>query len=127
MRTSVRETHRILLQALSFRDVPQIHTDLAQWPMQATPGRVGMAEAWLLALLTANDRLKVYDPIPFRQVIRDRWFLVCLDSWHLGRGLWHTYRHSPLYERGTPWRTIQLLRRIAGEEWNRRKQRATAG
>jgi glycosyltransferase involved in cell wall biosynthesis len=111
MREAVAAVHAEMLERLGFRETAPIHSQLAIWPIDATESQLAQAEAWLLALVAANDRRSLYPPALFRRIVAVRWFRICLDSWLLGWTVWQTYHRSAL-SRPTLWQKALLLRRL---------------
>ncbi len=118
MREAVATIHAEQLDRLGFREVAPIHSQLAIWSIHSTESQLAQAEAWLLALVAANDRRLVYPPAVFRRVAAARWFRICLDSWLLGWSVWQTYHRSAL-SRPTLWQKALLLRRLLPQRLRR--------
>jgi hypothetical protein len=119
MREAVAAIHATQLERLGFRETPPIHALLAAWPLEPTTQQLAQAEAWLLALRSANESRSIYPPPVFRRVLAARWFHLCLDSWLLGWNVWHAYHDSNLAAPTLP-RRARLLRRLLPQRLRRR-------
>jgi Glycosyl transferase family 2 len=99
MKTSTRSIHLAQLERLGIEASQQqldLHSLLAQWPLEPTKELVAQAEDWLLALHRACSKRQIYPRIAFEKVVARRWHAVCRDSWQLGCWVWKTFWRSPL-------------------------------
>ena len=119
MRAAVARIHAAQLARLGFREVPRIHSLCAARPLEISAAELAEAEAWLLALRSANERLGAYARAPFRRVLAARWFSICLDSWLLGWTVWSVYHRSPLAA-PTFRRRAHLIRRLLPQRFRHR-------
>jgi glycosyltransferase involved in cell wall biosynthesis len=119
IRATIAQIHAAQLDRLGFREVPPIHALFAAWPLEVSAAQLAEAEAWLLALLSANERYGAYTRAAFQRVLAARWFSVCLDSWLLGWTVWDIYRRSPLAA-PTLARRARLLRRLLPQRLRQR-------
>jgi len=119
MRAAVARIHAAQLAVLGFREAPPIHCLFAAWPLDAGAAQLAEAEAWLLALGSANERHGAYARAPFQRVLAARWFSICLDSWLLGWPVWSVYHRSPLAV-PTFRRRAHLLRRLLPQRLRQR-------
>jgi len=117
MQKAVEAIHSWQLAALGVHEVPSVHALLAGWPISADRETVCRAEQWLLALKKINDQAGGYDRQAFDQILAERWFMVCNDSWQLGGWVLKIYWKSPLRRLGhiTLGQKCQILRRVLSQ------------
>jgi glycosyltransferase involved in cell wall biosynthesis len=92
----IAETHLRRLGLVVGQEELRRHLRVGHGTGEATQGGLAEAEAWLLRILAANERLGVWGGDGLRAASAFVWFRLCLNSAHLGRVAWRTYRRSVL-------------------------------
>jgi glycosyltransferase involved in cell wall biosynthesis len=73
-----------------------LHLNLTRLTFGTSRAVVLASEKWLMTVQAANEKTKVYESEPFRQVLGDRWHGVCHSACANGLWLWNKFRSSPL-------------------------------
>ncbi len=55
-----------------------------------------VAENWLLKIIAANEKSKIYDQGILKKIIADRWLLICSANCGTGQLVWKKFWQSPL-------------------------------